>query len=825
MKVSVIRLVAAVCALVALQAFTFAQVTGSISGTVVDSNGAIVAGATIEVKGERGENFSVVSNDNGLFRIPSVAEGAYSITVSANGFKKSVVNNFKVDVGTPATANIMLEAGNINEVVEVTSGAEVLQTETATVGTTLTGRQITDIPTASRDALDLVLAMPGTATPGRPRTSTVNGLPKGALNITIDGLNVQDNLLRSSDGFFTYIRPRTDAIGEVTVSTSNPGAESSGEGAVQIKFVTENGGNEYRGGLYWYHRNPALNTNYWFSNRDLPPDPRTGKAPQQRILLNQFGGKLGGPISIPGLFSGKDRAFFFVNYEEFRLPEKSPLRTRTILSPQAQSGIYRFLNSTSISAPNLSCVPNPAGGTNFLCSFNTLARAASLNNSTLPGTADPTVSGLLGEIRSSLSGLTIVDTGNPNLQQVSFYNTGGQVRKFPTVRLDFEPFKDHHVENIWNYQDFRSSVDFLNGVDPSFPGFPNFGSQDSIRFSNVTAWRWNVRDNIVNEARFGVLGGTSLFFAQVNPGQFENQGGASLAISAAGATNATVVNQFERRNSPVQNFTDTLTWSSGNHAFTFGGNYTQVNLWRIAGNAVPTVNFGISSTLEATNYNALVSGLPAAQQAGAAALWATVAGRISSVAASAFRDEESGNLVYNGTLFQRAQQKEYGFFGQDTWKVLPNLTLTMGLRWEIQGPFIPKNDTYSIATYDSAWGESGVGNIFMPGTLSGAPTVYNPLEQGTKLWETDYNNFAPSVGVAWTPNWSNGWFKPLFGEAGQTVIRGGYSRAFVREGTNTFLSIIGSNPGPSISATRNITGSPFALPTGTLLRNGISTLR
>src|SRR2546427_10120186 len=137
--------------------------------------------------------------------------------------------------------------------VTIVGGGELLKTQSATIGTTLTGRQITDIPTASRDALDLVLALPGTTTPGRPRTSSVNGLPKGALNITIDGVNVQDNLLKSNDGFFTYVRPRTDAISEVTVSTSNPGAESSGEGAFQIKFVTASGGNQYHGGGYYYY--------------------------------------------------------------------------------------------------------------------------------------------------------------------------------------------------------------------------------------------------------------------------------------------------------------------------------------------------------------------------------------------------------------------------------------------------------------------------------------------------------------------------------------------------------------------------------------------
>jgi hypothetical protein len=142
-------------------------------------------------------------------------------------------------------------------------------------------------------------------------------------------------LLKSSDGFFTYIRPRTDAMSEVTISTSNPGAESSAEGAVQIKFVTQGGSNDYHGGIYWYHRNPIFNANYWFNNRDLAPDPVTGRAPQQRILLNQFGGKVGGPISLPKVWSGKDRAFFFINYEEYRLPEKSSPRTE-LCSPRTQ---------------------------------------------------------------------------------------------------------------------------------------------------------------------------------------------------------------------------------------------------------------------------------------------------------------------------------------------------------------------------------------------------------------------------------------------------------------------------------------------------------
>src|SRR5262245_11272342 len=236
--------------------------TGSIAGTVMDPQGAVVPNASVTAKNKAtGEEKTATSSDNGVYKIPVLPSGVYNVTVEVKGFKKTQITDVKVDVGTPATVNVTLEIGNAQETVTIVGGGEVIQSQSATIGTTLTGRQITDIPTASRDALDLVLALPGTTTVGRPRQSSINGLPKGALNITIDGVNVQDNLLKSSDGFFTYVRPRTDAISEVTISTSNPGAESSSEGAVQIKFVTQGGGNEYHGGVYWYHRNPALNAN------------------------------------------------------------------------------------------------------------------------------------------------------------------------------------------------------------------------------------------------------------------------------------------------------------------------------------------------------------------------------------------------------------------------------------------------------------------------------------------------------------------------------------------------------------------------------------
>ena len=791
-----------------LVAFGQGGSTGSLAGTVADQKGDVVAGASVLVRSEStGSEVTTTTADNGTFNVPALPSGLYRVTVAVRGFKKAIMQNVKIDVSQPSSITVLLEVGAPEETVTVVGeGGELLQTQTATVGTTITGRQITELPFTSRDALDLVTLLPGTNTVGRPRQSSVNGLPKGALSITIDGTDAQDNLLKSSDGFFTYIRPRIDAIQEVTISTATPGAESSGDGAVVIKFITRGGTNDYTGSLYWYHRNPSLNANYWFNNTLLPEDPVDRKAPRTRILLNQYGGRFGGPITIPGLFNGKDRAFFFVNYEEYRLPERFS-RTRTVFLPHALTGEYRYITSTGVRSVNLLQIAQAAG---------------------LPSTADPTVLGLLNQVQSSTAegGLQPI-TNDPNRSSLTFINPGGQDRYFPTVRFDVNLTKNHHFENIWNYQVFNNGVDFLNTADPAFPGFPNVGGQDSNRWSNTTALRSTLTPTIVNEARFGLTGGISLFRAQMGPDQFSNQGGFALGITAAGISNAfnAAHNSNQRRNSPTQEFSDTLTWVKDEHTFTFGGSYKRINLFQQElPQLVPTIAFGVDATDTAgqaafNNNAAAFPGSTAAQRATAASFYAVLTGRVTSIGRNAFLSEgENQTYTLLGERLRRARQEEFGLFMQDSWRFRPNLTLNYGLRWQPQGAFTVKSNTFAIpAAFEDVFGLSGPGNLFRPGVIEGrAPSFVQAPEEFTP-YEADRNNFGPSVGFAWSPDWKSGALKRLFGAGGQSVIRGGYSIAFVREGTQTFLSVTGANPGGTIAATRSI--ALGTLPVGTLLRN------
>ena len=339
----------------------------SLSGVVVDQSGGVIPGADVTVKSEStGTEFKTVTADNGTFSIPALAPGTYTATVTVPNFKQAVYRDIKLIAGTPASIRVTLQVGGSSETVVVQAGAEMVQSQSANITTTLVSSQITNLPLATRNVMDFIAMLPGVSTTASVRNSTINGLPSVTINITVDGVNTQDNYNRNTDGFFSYISPRLDAMEEVTVSTATPGAESAGQGAVQIKFVTRSGNNDYKGSLYWYHRDPWLNTNYWFNNRDKAPlykgdsgkwQPCTAtqlqsefdscQAGHDRYLLNQFGGRVGGPISIPGLFSGKDRAFFFFNYEEFRLPNQMT-RTKTLYRPATESGIFQYTVGSTV---------------------------------------------------------------------------------------------------------------------------------------------------------------------------------------------------------------------------------------------------------------------------------------------------------------------------------------------------------------------------------------------------------------------------------------------------------------------------------------------
>jgi hypothetical protein len=319
----------------------------SLSGTVVDGSGAVIPGADVKVKNTgTGAEYSVVTGSDGGFTVNSLAGGTYSVTVALMGFKTSVLDAVVLNAAVPASVKVTLSVGALEESITVTGdSALVVQTQTPSISTNLTGAQITSLPLTSRNALDSLTSLAGFNTAGAARSSTVSGLPRSAINITLDGMSVQDNYLKTTDGYFARLSPLLDSVEEVTVTTAGNTADATGQGAVQIRFVTKSGTNAWRGTAYEYLRHDGLNANTWFRNRDLPRDPATGKAPKDKLRSYTQGIAQGGPIL-------KDKAFFFFNYEERRAPSSSTLQ-RVILTPEASAGVFSYNVGGAVRQVNL----------------------------------------------------------------------------------------------------------------------------------------------------------------------------------------------------------------------------------------------------------------------------------------------------------------------------------------------------------------------------------------------------------------------------------------------------------------------------------------
>ncbi len=241
------------------QAFAQAGATTTLSGVVIDSTGGVIPGADVGVKNNAtaGEFFAVTDGE-GRFLIPALNPGVYTVTVTLAGFKTAVLPDVTIVTATPASVRVTLELGELTETVIVQGATDIVQTQTAAVNTTIAVQQISSLPLVTRTALDYVTQLPGALTTGsNSRGTTINGLPTVSINITLDGVNVQDNNNRSTDGFFMYIRPLMDSVEEITVSTSTPGAESAGQGGAQIRLTTRSGSNRFTGSVYNTWRNQA----------------------------------------------------------------------------------------------------------------------------------------------------------------------------------------------------------------------------------------------------------------------------------------------------------------------------------------------------------------------------------------------------------------------------------------------------------------------------------------------------------------------------------------------------------------------------------------
>jgi len=683
-----------------------AQVSGLLSGSVVDPSGAAVANATVKVYVTGGKEPVLTGRTNtaGRFAFNAVNPDTYDVGVEAGGFTAVTYRLAKVSPGQElALPPIKLELQGISQIVEVIANAQTVQSANAEVSTTITNTQIQNLPVLGRQVSTLFQTQPGVIVSGGP--TVVNGLKASFSNVTLDGVSIQDNFSRTNDLDYAPFRTTIDQIAEITVTSSNASAAQGG-GASQFILSTKSGANAYHGSVYWYNRNEALSANDWFNNRD-----GVGKT---KLNLNQPGVALGGHII-------RDKLFFYSNYEWFRNKEQSS-NTRTVLTDSAKNGIFTYVDT------------------------NGAKQTANLQ--TLRGyTPDPTVKALIAQLPASNS------PGGDGLNTLGYrFNAkANEFRDQFVGKMDYYLNAKNSITGVYNYIDNPTDrPDVTSSFYTVTPPVTNSLRNHLLSLS----WRWTLSPTLTNEARGG--------FARTHGNFDDSQPYPKFLVGGLLFNNP--VNTFlsQGRDTNTYPIQDNANWIKGNHQISFGYQFQRIfSAPFIDSGIVPTYTLGISTANTTGLTAADLPGIRSADLARANSLYANLAGIISSAAQTFNVTSATSGFVPGATNIRRFNNSTHALYAQDNWKLRPNLTVNLGVRYEYWTPVDEANGLFIAPRLE---------NNDPKLTLLDPNAVldFTGGSSGRKFYKSDKNNFAPNVGFAWDP------FK-----TGKTSIRGGYMMAYV----------------------------------------------
>ncbi len=461
---------ATLCVVLLVHGLVHAQGTNAtLSGTVTDTTGAVIPGATISAQNVRtGVVINTTTNESGVYIFPSLQPGIYQVTAEKSGFRKLAYNEVTLEVSARVALNFQLEVGTVTESVDVRADVDTrLALGTSSIGGVVTGQQVRDLPLPNRNALGLVSIHAGLV------GSNLSGARIGTLNITRDGINVQDN--RINTGVGSTIFTSTDLIEEFRIVTSPADAEF-GRGSGQIQMITRSGTNEFHGSLFESHRNTALNANTWFNNQ-RGHDPVTGApiSPRNILIRNQFGGRIGGPII-------RNRTFFHVLYEGQHIRQKNSV-TSTVFTQPARQGIFRFFpgvrnGNANAAVPTVDLAGNPvrpASATGDLQSVSLFGRD--------PNRSAPDRSGVIQRMISLMPLPNNFRTGD-RLNTAGFTWIRSQSDDFKHLSLRFDHQFDDRHRLTFSYT--RENGDAKNNfLAQPFPDSPGGNSLSRDRFYSL----------------------------------------------------------------------------------------------------------------------------------------------------------------------------------------------------------------------------------------------------------------------------------------------------------------------------------------------------
>ena len=718
-----------------------AQTSGEISGLVTDPSGAAVAGGTVSITNKAtGATRKITTNSEGLYSFPSLLPGTYALKVEQAGFKTAQIDDIKLEVQQTSRLDITMEVGQVGEMLTITSTSGLLNAENTTVGTVVENKIVTELPLNGRQYLNLVALSPnvnvlapaaGQAGARQGGERAQQAISAGGQRIffdyyTLDGVNNMDV------NFNTYVAlPSIDAIQEFKVQIGVYPAEY-GHQSTQVNVLTKSGGNAYHGALFEFLRNDALDAKQYQFTAAKPKNP---------FKWNDYGFEMDGPVRIPGLFNGHDKLFFMSNYEALRR-RQNVLNTFTVPTAKMFAGNFSELLPSTI-------IYDPTTGQPFAGNVIPTQRL------------DPISVKFLKYYNSS----NVLGTNNYAQTSSQPFNRDGFV-----LRLDFVESPKSQWMGRYNWGDENTSAQALN-----LAGTKVLTNYEQYTGSNTRI----LTPNLINDARFGYtrffnsLGTLSAGSLDVisdigipnqKPGAPITWGIPNVVFNGGGFTAIGDANDgpFANDNNTLQ-FVDKVSWIHGKHTFAFGFEYNRQNFNQV-GNQFSRGVF----TFQASATKNPVTG----------------------TGGFSFADFLLGKMFVstNAAAVANAkfQRNVFHTFVDDTWKVTPKLTLSLGLRYELTPPFtntlgdyftvkIPKIEFIANAPQADWPFFVRQGNCTDPYQgLSIHWTSTNAVCGGglnNNLRETKYLNFAPRIGIAYA-----------FDD--KTVVRAGFGIFYMQDIAN-----------------------------------------
>ena len=700
----------------------FAQQT-AINGTVMDPSGAVIPKAIVLVTNtQTGQQRSDVSDSQGRYSIPQLPPGTYKLTANASGFSEVTIQRVELLVNTPATVSISFEkVGSTSTTVSVEAASAQINTVDASLGNVITSQAIVELPSFARNVANLLSFQPGVAFFGGTddRNGSVNGGRSDQSNITLDGADVNSQSDRAA--FTAVLRVTPDSVEEFRTTTSNGGADTGRGSGADITLVTRSGTNEFHGSLYEYRRGTETAANSFFNNRNGVP-----RAP---LLINLFGGSVGGPIM-------RNKAFFFLNYEG-RRDASSTSVNRNVPTENLKLGIVTFHDATgalkTIGPDQIKSIVDPLG---------------------------------TGVSQAALAVLKQYPVGNNNSLGDGLNFTGYTFNAPIHSKQDTYTAKfDYKVDQAGRHSAFwRGNLqnDHAAGT-PQFLGQPPNTTTLSNNKGMAAGLTSVLKSNLVSTFRYG----------------FTRQGGEVTGVRSSDVVTFRNIdpiigtNTALARTVPVHVFSEDLAWSHGAHDVKFGGTARFISnrttdYAKAFSSAITNASViqGSGNDLVPASIN-LLKGDTTSYEYGMVA----VMGVVTSATAN-YNNSTKGEIIPRGSpILRNYVNREGELYAQDSWRIKHNFTLTYGLRFSIMPPVRESSGEQVSTNIPIGQWMDARGSLAAQG-LSNQGAGIIEYTAGGRPYYPQHNNWQPRIAMAYTPKGEGGLSKFLFGQ-GRTSIRAG----------------------------------------------------